>query len=256
MPEDYRKTKPPAAPRTVDVADGVLLVDKPAGPTSHDVVDKIRRTFGFKKTGHGGSLDPQATGLLILLIGRGTKLSSRFLGADKTYEGVMHMGITTDSQDADGTVLTESPSDSITREQVEACMKEKTGDSFQTPPMVSAVKINGVPLYKRARKGQTVEREPRLIHVYEFTLNEWNPPHVSFRCACTKGTYVRTLCADIGETLGCGAHLSALRRTQCGELNLADAAPLNELLKIDRRELIQRIIPMYKFSKTGPTGSA
>jgi tRNA pseudouridine55 synthase len=219
-------------------------------------VDKIRRTFRFRKTGHGGSLDPQATGLLILLIGRGTKLSNRFLGADKTYEGIMHMGIATNSQDADGEVVSEAPIDGITRDQVEACMKNLTGDSFQTPPMVSAVKVDGVPLYKRARKGQTVERKPRLIHVYEFLLDTWDPPRVAFRCTCTKGTYVRTLCADIGDALGCGAHLSALRRTRCGDLSIDDAAPLDDLLKLESRDLVKRIIPMYKFSQTGPARPA
>ena len=240
----------PAPPRDTSPFDGILPVDKPAGPSSHDIVDRVRRTFGLRKVGHGGTLDPQATGLLILLIGRGTKLSNHFMGSDKAYEGCMHLGVATDSQDAQGRVLSEADAGDITREQVEEQFSERTGDMMQTPPMVSAVKIDGVPLYKRARKGQTVEREPRLIHVYEFTLVDFAPPLASFRIRCTKGTYVRTLCADIGEALGCGAHLAQLRRTRCGKIGLEEALPLDDVLRLPREELAQRIMPMRSFAGT------
>ena len=243
-------------PRTLDPYDGILLVDKPGGPTSHDIVDDIRRNFRLSKVGHGGTLDPQATGLLIILIGKGTKLSNEFMGSDKTYEGTMRLGISTDSQDAQGKVLKEADFNSVTREQVEAEMRKFIGDILQTPPMVSAVKVGGIPLYKRARKGQTIEREPRLIHIYEFKLVEFNPPHVTFVMRCTKGTYVRTLCADIGDHLGCGAHLEQLRRTQSGNLKIEDAIPLDQALKLTLGELCMKMIPVSRFSAysvKGPT---
>jgi tRNA pseudouridine55 synthase len=224
----------------------VLIVDKPGGPTSHDVVDRIRRTFGFQKVGHGGTLDPQATGLLVILLGKGTKLSDRFMGSDKTYEGVIRLGIATDSHDADGVVLSETDCSNVTQAQVEAEMQKLTGDLMQVPPMVSAVKVAGVPLYKSARKGQTVEREARLIHVYEFRLLRFESPRAWFRMRCTKGTYVRKLSHDIGEALGCGAHLEELRRTASGELTIEQAIPLDEILRMNRESLRGRIIPMQK----------
>lgn len=236
--------RPPAPPRNMDPWDGLLLVDKPAGPTSHDVVDEIRRCFRLEKVGHGGTLDPMATGLLVILLGRGTKLSNQVMGSDKTYEGICHLGITTDTEDADGQVTSEKGCEGITRERVEEEMRKRKGDLMQTPPMVSAVKRDGVPLYKLARKGKTVEREPRLIHVYDFALLEYDPPCARFRLRCTKGTYVRTLCADIGRDLGCGAYLSQLRRTASGSLDVADATPLEQVLAMDMGQLVQLVIPI------------
>jgi tRNA pseudouridine55 synthase len=228
--------------------DGVLLVDKPSGPTSHDVVHKIRRTFRIEKVGHGGTLDPNATGLLIVLLGKGTKLSERFMGGDKAYTGVMRLGRTTSTQDCDGETLEEKPWEQVTRGQVEAEMAKLTGDHFQTPPMVSAIKIDGVPLYKLARKGQEVERKPRFIHVYRFAVAEWAPPLVTFDVACTKGTYVRTLAHDVGQALGCGACLDALRRTRSGAFRVEDAVPLDEILNLTPDQLAARVIPL---SRTG-----
>lgn len=238
-----------APPRPVDPFDGVLLVDKPSGPTSHDIVAKIRKKFGFKKVGHGGTLDPQATGLLVILIGRGTKLSDRFIGSDKTYEGAMRLGIATDTQDSLGKVLREADFSSVTRKQLEAEAQKFTGDILQTPPMVSAVKVDGVPLYKLARKGKTVERKPKLIHVYEFTIKGFRPPMADIFLRCTKGTYVRTLCADIGEALGCGACLDRLRRIQSGNICIEDAAPADEILRMDHKELLEKIIPLRRFTR-------
>ena len=233
--------------RQTGIYDGVLLVDKPSGPTSHDIVASVRRRFKFDKVGHGGTLDPQATGLLVLLIERGTKLSSSFLNSDKTYEGTMRLGIATDTQDAQGSIVREADASSVTREQLEEQMQKHTGDMMQTPPMVSAAKKNGVPLYKLARKGKTVERKAKLIHVYEFVLLDATMPSASFRLRCTKGTYVRSLCADIGDNLGCGAHLAQLRRSSCGDLAIEDAAPMDAIMEMTPDQLLERIIPMHKF---------
>ncbi|MEM7395576.1 MAG: tRNA pseudouridine(55) synthase TruB, partial [Verrucomicrobiota bacterium] len=225
----------------------LMLVDKPEGLTSHDVVDRIRKHFSFRKVGHGGTLDPMATGLLVLLIGRGTKLSDQVMGADKGYEGVMHFGISTDSHDRDGEVTEERDAGGLTRDQLEAEMDNWRGDVMQTPPMVSAIKKNGVPLYKLARKGKSIEREPRLIHIFDLKLLDVNLPEAAFRMKCTKGTYVRTLAADIGEALGCGAHLSALRRTASGKLSVDDAVPLDTILDWDRDQFGERLIPATRF---------
>lgn len=243
---DNRRFRP-QAPRAVDPFDGVLLVDKPSGPTSHDIVDCIRRKFGFDKVGHGGTLDPQATGVLVLLLGKGTKLSDKFMGADKVYEGTMKLGVETDSQDAQGKVVSEADCSAVTRELLEAEMTRLTGDMMQTPPMVSAAKVGGVPLYKLARKGKTVERTAKLIHVYEYKLIDFKLPEATFRIRCTKGTYVRTLCSDVGKALGCGAHLSQLRRTQSGDFKISDCSVLDDLLKLQLDQLVDRVIPLTKF---------
>jgi len=226
--------------------DGVLLVDKPAGPTSHDIVHKIRKTFRIEKVGHGGTLDPNATGLLIILLGKGTKLSDQLMGSDKAYAGVMRLGRATSTQDCDGETLEEKPWEAVTREQVEARMAELTGDIFQTPPMVSAIKLDGVPLYKLARKGQEVERKPRFLHIYRFAITGWQPPLVTFEVRCTKGTYVRTLAHDVGQALGCGACLDALRRTQSGALDVKDAMPFDEVLELTAEQLAARVLPFSR----------
>ena len=223
-------------------SDGLLLVDKPSGPTSHDIVAQIRRRFRIAKVGHGGTLDPMATGLLVILLGKGTKISDRVMGHDKTYEGTLRLGIETDSQDADGQVVAEKDAAAITAEQVAAQMKARLGDQMQMPPMVSAIKIKGVPLYKLARKGETVERPPKLIHVYRFELLDFAPPDVRFVVECTKGTYVRTLAHDVGQSLGVGAHLVQLRRTKIGQLDVANAFALDDLLAAPT--LDGKIIPL------------
>lgn len=228
-----------------DPVDGILLVDKPAGPTSHDVVHQIRRHFNLKKVGHGGTLDPAATGLLVLLLGRGTRVSNRFMSSDKTYEGTIRLGITTDSQDAQGKVLREADPSGITREQLEAAMAKFKGDMYQTPPMVSAIKIEGVPLYKKALRGEEVERQPRFIHIYSFRLLEFTPPSASFVLRCSKGTYVRTICHDVGEALGVGAHLSQLRRTESAGYNVSQAIPYETLLSMSQLELLDVALPLH-----------
>jgi tRNA pseudouridine55 synthase len=234
-----------AAPK-LDPWDGVLLVDKPPGFTSHDVVAKVRNFFRLKKVGHGGTLDPMATGLLILLLGRGTRASNQVMGSDKVYEGVMRLGIATDTQDAEGEVLEEKSAEGITDGQIRAEMLKRVGDQMQIPPMVSAIKKNGVPLYKLARKGEVIEREARLIHVYNFNMLGRDGIDVSFNLKCTKGTYVRTLCHDIGESLGCGAHLKALRRTASGKFSIEDALTMEQLLALDLPGLCQHVIPIQR----------
>jgi tRNA pseudouridine55 synthase len=229
--------------------DGVLLVDKPARLTSHDVVDRIRRQFGFKKVGHCGTLDPAATGLLVVVLERATKLQDRLMADDKTYEGILRLGIATDSQDADGKVLAEKPVPALSAADIEAVCAKFRGDIQQIPPMVSAKKIQGQTLYKLARKGKTIEREPRTVHIYDLSVLNVALPDIAFRVTCTKGTYVRTLCHDIGELLGCGGHLASLRRTRSGNLDLKDAHPLAELLNLDRQRLQPFIIPVLKLIK-------
>jgi tRNA pseudouridine55 synthase len=227
--------------------DGVLLIDKPAGMTSHDVVDCVRRHFGFKKVGHCGTLDPAATGLLILVLERATKLQDRLMSDDKAYEGAMILGVSTDSQDADGEIIAEKPVPPLTAEDIEEVLAKFRGDIQQIPPMVSAIKHQGTPLYKLARKGKTVEREPRLIHIYDLRVLGLELPRITFRVACTKGTYVRTICSDIGDLLGCGAHLHELRRTRSGKFDVNEAHQLQTVLTLTREELKPLIIPILKF---------
>lgn len=241
----------PAPPRDASGLDGILLVDKPAGPTSHDIVHAIRRRFGIRKVGHGGTLDPQATGLLVILLGKGTKISELIMKGDKAYDGTMTLGVETNTQDADGEVTAEGDCSAVTREQAAAAMQRYVGDMMQMPPMVSAVKVKGVPLYKSARKGQTIEREARLIHVYRFEITDFALPRISFRVDCTKGTYVRTLCADVGADLGCGAHLSALRRTAAGPLKLEDATPFDAIMAMDEAALRQIMLPLGRLTAGG-----
>jgi tRNA pseudouridine55 synthase len=231
--------------------DGALLIDKPAGPTSHDVVAAIRRQFRIKKVGHCGTLDPNATGLLIIVLGRGTKLSEKLMSDDKVYEGTAKFGETTSSYDADGDLIASLPVPPLSLDQLNESAKEFVGDTLQIPPMVSAIKQGGVPLYKLARKGIEVVREPRLIHVYSFRFSSYTEPLAQFRVACTKGTYVRSLVHDLGQKLGCGAHLSTLRRATSGKFDVTDARPLDEVLQLSESELKSRVIPFLKLAGAG-----
>lgn len=234
--------------QTFDSFDGAVLIDKPAGPTSHDVVDAVRRQFGIKKVGHCGTLDPAATGLLIIVLGRGTKLSERLMSDDKVYEGTIKFGESTDSHDADGELTASLPVPPLTLDELNAAADEFVGDLMQTPPMVSAIKKGGVPLYKLARKGIEVPREPRLVHIYKFRFAQYQEPLGEFRVACTKGTYVRSLAHDLGQKFGCGAHLARLRRVVSGKFDVADAATLDDLLRLTPRELERRVIPFLKLA--------
>ncbi len=228
--------------------DGAILIDKPTGPTSHDVVDAIRRRFRIKKVGHCGTLDPNATGLLIIVLGRGTKLSGKLMSDDKVYEGAIKFGEATNSYDADGEIVSTAPVPPMTLDQLNEAAAAFIGDQMQTPPMVSAVKKDGVPLYKLARKGVEVEREPRLIHIHNFRFTDYREPLASFRIACTKGTYVRSIAHELGRKLGCGAYLATLRRTVSGKFDVTDAKPLEEVSKSSSSDLEKRVIPFLKLA--------
>ena len=217
--------------------DGVLLVDKAPDMTSHDVVAVARRTLNQKKIGHCGTLDPMATGLLILTLGRGTKIQDLLMAEDKEYIGSVKLGEVTTTQDRQGEVTKTQHVAEFTEEQITAVLEKFTGDFYQTPPMVSAIKKDGVPLYKLARQGKEVKRDPRLVHVYDYDLCGVSLPEFSFRVVCSKGFYVRTYAHEIGAELGCGAHLSALRRTKSGKF-LADGAITFDELKNGSRESV------------------
>jgi tRNA pseudouridine55 synthase len=209
---------------------GFLLIDKPAGITSHDVVDRVRRITGVRRVGHAGTLDPFATGLLIVGVGReATRELGSFLGCDKEYVATMRLGAVSDTQDLDGTI-TETPDAPLPSEAaLRETMAKFTGPILQIPPMYSAKKIGGKKLYELARAGETIERQPNEITILNLELLSFEPPHATFRALCSSGTYVRTLAHDIGQTLGCGAYLTALRRTKIGDLSVKDAIPLADL---------------------------
>ena len=228
--------------------DGALLIDKPAGPTSHDVVDFIRGQFGIQKVGHCGTLDPNATGLLVIVMGRATKLSEKLMADDKVYEGCIRFGIATDSYDAAGRVTATQPVPPLTVEKLEELGEAFLGDLMQMPPMVSAVKVAGVPLYKMARKGIEVERKARLVHIYNFRFSEYLEPDAWFRLACTKGTYVRSIAHELGQKIGCGAHLLTLRRVVSGRFDIADAIPMEDIPKLSLPDLTNRVIPFLKLA--------
>lgn len=226
--------------------EGILLVDKPRGPTSHDVVGRIRRLYNTRRVGHAGTLDPMATGLLIILVGKATKASAYLMSQDKAYEADLTLGIVTDSQDADGEVRETNPVPELSEETIRAAMIKMLGDQYQTPPMHSARKVNGVPLYKLAHQGLEIEREPRFIRVESMELVRWATPILTLRTRCTKGTYVRTLGHDLGKALGPGGHLTALRRTASGTNDVAQAVTLDALDKMTLSERIACLIPIAK----------
>jgi tRNA pseudouridine55 synthase len=229
--------------------DGVLLVDKASGMTSHDVVALVRRRLQIKKVGHCGTLDPIATGLLLLTLGRGTKIQDLLMSEDKEYSGTLTLGVTTDTQDRAGKVVEERPVPPLSEESVRAAFEKFRGDFYQMPPMVSAIKQGGVPLYKLARQGKTVEREPRLVHVYGYTIARIAPPEIDFSVSCSKGFYVRTYAHDIGETLGCGAHLKNVRRTRSGRFIVEGAISVDELQNSDPVDVLDRILTLPEVSR-------
>lgn len=229
--------------------DGVLLVDKAGGMTSHDVVALVRRQLGIKKVGHCGTLDPIATGLLLLTIGRGTKVQDLLMSEDKEYVGTLTLGASTTTQDREGDVVETKPVPQFTDEEIRAAFEKFRGDFYQMPPMVSAKKQGGVPLYKLARQGKVVEREPRFVHVYRYNINKIALPDVDFSVLCSKGFYVRTYAHDIGETLGCGAHLKDLRRTKSGRFDVAGAVTIAQIKEVPREEVTQRILSLPQVSR-------
>ena len=209
--------------------DGIVIVDKPQDWTSQDVTARLRRVFQTRRIGHGGTLDPMATGVLPVFVGRATRGVEFFEHAEKTYETVLRLGLTTDTEDITGTVLTERLV-SITEEQLAQVLAAFRGEIMQIPPMYSALKVNGQKLCDLARKGKTVERQPRPITIHELTLLEQGENILRLRVRCSKGTYIRTLCKDIGEALGCGGCMESLRRVSAGEYTIDEAVPLQELL--------------------------
>lgn len=225
---------------------GVLLVDKPVDWTSHDVVNCVRRRFRLRKVGHCGTLDPQATGLLVLVLGRATKLSQNFIDTDKVYSGTMRLGQETTTQDSEGEVTAEKDYTGVTEEQVRAAMAAYVGEIWQTPPMVSALKKGGKRLYKLARQGKTVEREPRRLLIHKFELKSFTPPDIEFILDCSKGTYVRTICADVGADLGCGAYLHDLRRTAAGEFSVEKAYTTDTIKTWEREDLVRHMMPLER----------
>jgi tRNA pseudouridine55 synthase len=227
--------------------EGILLIDKPAEWTSHDVVAKIRNLFRVKKVGHSGTLDPMATGLLLLLVGRATKASNFLMSQPKTYEGTLELGTTTDSQDADGQVLEQRPVPPLTAGDLTELFRSFLGDQYQLPPMFSAKKVKGVPLHKMARKGKEVEREPRFVHIAGFDLLGMRLPEVDFRMEVSKGTYVRTVAHDLGEKLGCGAYLKRLRRTAIDDIPVDRAVSLDTLAEAPPSQLGRFLHPIHEF---------
>jgi tRNA pseudouridine55 synthase len=226
--------------------DGVLLVDKPTDHTSHDVIARLRGKLKTKRIGHAGTLDPMATGVLVVLVGKATRASQYLMSLDKEYTGTIKLGEVTNTQDAEGEVLETRPVPPLTSEQLLAVMKTFVGDQYQTPPMYSAIKIDGVPLYKLARKGEEIEREPRFIRISSFDVTRFASPEIDFILRCTKGTYVRTVAHDLGAKLGCGAHLSALRRTATGKFTIAQCLTMDEIQALPIPEIDKRLLPVHQ----------
>jgi tRNA pseudouridine55 synthase len=218
------------SPRECDVMDGVLVVHKEAGWTSHDVVAKIRQLLGATKVGHAGTLDPAATGVLPVLIGKGTRIAEYLVPWDKEYRARLRLGETTDTQDATGTVQDRQATDHVTPADVEEAVRRFRGDIQQLPPMYSAVKVDGVPLYRSARAGKVIAREARTVTIHRLEVLAIQGSDVSLRVVCSKGTYIRTLCADIGAALGVGGHLRGLERTRVGPLTLDRALMIDEVM--------------------------
>ena len=225
---------------------GIVIVDKPAGWTSQDVTARLRRVFQTRRIGHGGTLDPMATGVLPVFVGRATRGVEFFEHAEKTYETTLRLGITTDTEDITGSVL-ERREVNITRETLESALEAFRGEIFQVPPMYSALKVNGQKLCDLARKGKEVERTPRPITIHALTLLEFTGETARLRVRCSKGTYIRTLCKDIGAALSCGGCMEALRRTGAGEYTIDEAVPLDRLLEAENPgEFLRDVDTMFR----------
>jgi len=229
--------------RVRDAIDGVLLLDKPVGLSSNDALIQTKRLLNAKKAGHTGTLDPFATGLLPMCFGEATKFSHDLLEADKTYETIVHLGVTTETGDTEGAVVASKEFD-VSLEQIETALAQFRGPIAQVPPMYSALKRDGKPLYEYARAGITLEREARHVVIHELTLLSYEAPFLKLRVCCSKGTYIRVLGEEIGHALGCGAHLQALRRTRVGNLLLSDAATLETIQQMEPEQRLQLLKPV------------
>ncbi len=213
---------------------GIVIVDKPPFITSHDVVDFIRRKFKFRKVGHAGTLDPLATGVLVILLGSFTKKSLEFTNSDKEYEGTILLGAETDTGDSQGKIIYSKKTDNCQLEDIQNVFRQFLGEIEQIPPMVSSIKYKGKPLYKLARRGINIDRAPRKIIIKHLEINRIALPEVDFKIACSKGTYIRQLAVDIGKKLGCGAHLTKLRRIKSGAFSLDKAVTWEQLQRIEK----------------------
>jgi tRNA pseudouridine55 synthase len=231
--------------KTAAELSGILVVDKEKGMTSHDVVAIVRKKFMIKKVGHAGTLDPNATGVLVLLLGKATKASDIFLNEEKEYWATLKLGERTDSGDCKGKVTAERTVEAG-EDLIRAVVAGFVGEIEQVPPMVSAKRINGKQLYKLARKGIEVAREPRKIVIKKAEIKKIDLPFVEIDVVCSKGTYIRQLADDIGEKLGCGAHLAELRRLRSGDFSIDKAIKFSELIKLDREKLDENIIRLQE----------
>ena len=228
---------------------GLIVIDKAQNMTSHDVVAIARGALKIKKIGHCGTLDPMATGVLMLLVNKATKLQDMLMANDKVYTGTMTLGLTTDSQDAEGEPVEQKEVPVFSDGQIDDAFNEYVGDFEQIPPMVSAVKVNGVRLYKLARQGKVVERKPRAVRVSDYSISRVDLPEVDFQVESSKGFYVRTYVHDIGQDLGCGAHLSALRRIRSGKFDLSRAIPAMDLKTMGREAILDKMISIEEIAK-------
>ncbi len=215
--------------------EGILVIDKPTGMTSHDVVAKVRRQFKIKKVGHAGTLDPLATGVLVLLIGKATKLSNKFMDLDKAYESTLLLGTKTDSADTQGNIISQKNFENASDQEIKDIFSQFQGEIQQNPPMYCAVKIKGKKLYELARKGMVVERQARTVTIQRLDITEIDKPEVKFYMECSKGTYVRQVADDIGDKLGCGACISQLRRTKVGSFTIEQSKQLEDIHERDIR---------------------
>lgn len=220
--------------------EGVFNIDKPAGLTSHDVVNKIRRITGIKRVGHTGTLDPLATGVLLLCVGRATRLAEYLTGQDKRYRATIGFGIATDTYDAEGEIVSENPVN-VTQDEINRDLETFKGEIYQKAPRYSAIKVGGEALYKKSRRGETPERPVRVVTVYELEILEWDSPQLTIDLACSAGTYVRSIAHDLGQLLGCGGYLKQLRRSSIGDFSIREAVSLEDL---DQENWKKHLLPM------------
>lgn len=226
--------------------DGILLIDKPYGCSSFDVIRRLKHHFGILKLGHAGTLDPLATGLLIVVLGKATKLSQQLMCGIKEYTGIIQLGTETSTYDREGEITETHSTDELNADLIQTCMQTFLGDQYQNPPMFSAKKHAGVPLYKLARKGRDIAREPNFISIEKFNLVHYDNPNVHFHVRCSKGTYIRSLAHDLGQKLECGGHLAGLRRIKSGHFSIENAMDLNDILGKNSIEGLKPYIIPYE----------
>lgn len=232
---------------------GLLIVDKEAGWTSHDVVAWVRRLIRQRQVGHAGTLDPLATGVLVLCLGQATRLAEYLQGHPKRYQATIRLGETTDTYDAEGKLVERRPVPLLSREALVSYLRRFQGAIMQRPPAFSAVKVAGIAAHRRARRGEAMALPPREVVISELHLLSWTPPDLSLEIACSAGTYIRSLAHDLGQAIGCGAHLIALRRTASGPFTLADAVPLRELAQwVATGEWVKRVLPLAEATRGMP----